>query len=68
MAAGGRIYSYAEPADWITGDGELQINLALAIAQHQRRRANEYFESAKASAVERGVPINPRIAPGVSPR
>jgi DNA invertase Pin-like site-specific DNA recombinase len=64
MAAGGRIYSYAEPADWTTSDGELQINLALAIAQHQRRRANEYFESAKASAVERGVPINPRIAPG----
>lgn len=64
MAAGGRIFSYAEPADWTTSDGELQINLALAIAQHQRRRANEYFESAKASAVERGVPINPRIAPG----
>ncbi len=64
MSAGGRIFSYAEPADWTTSDGELQINLALAIAQHQRRRANEYFESAKAAAVERGVPINPRIAPG----
>src|SRR4051794_5300568 len=64
MRAGGRIYSYAEPADWTTSDGELQINLALAIAQHQRRRANEYFESAKAAAIERGVPINPRIAPG----
>lgn len=64
MSAGGRIYSYAEPADWTTSDGELQINLALAIAQHQRRRANEYFESAKAAAIERGVPINPRIAPG----
>lgn len=64
MEADGRVFSYAEPADWTTSDGELQINLALAIAQHQRRRANEYFESAKASAIERGVPINPRIAPG----
>jgi site-specific DNA recombinase len=34
MGAGGRIYSYAEPADWMTSDRELQINLALAIAQH----------------------------------
>ncbi|WP_354700204.1 integrase [Paraconexibacter sp. AEG42_29] len=64
MDAGGRIYSYAEPADWTSSDGELQIHLALAIAQHQRRRANEYFETAKQSAVERGVAVNPRIAPG----
>lgn len=64
MDAGGRIYSYAGPADWTSSDGELQIHLALAIAQHQRRRANEYFETAKQSAVERGVAVNPRIAPG----
>jgi len=63
--AGGRLYVIEEAVDLRSPDGALMVQLPLAIATHQRRLANAYFDKSKADAVERGVPIQPRLAPGI---
>src|SRR5205823_1096435 len=62
---GGDLYVIEEAVDFKSADGALMVQLRLAIATHQRRLANAYFEKSKADAIERGVPINPRLAPGL---
>lgn len=63
--AGGRIFSFAENADWMTADGELQVGIVVSFARYQRRVLAESFVKAKRGAVELGIPPTARMAPGL---
>lgn len=62
--AGGEVYAPNLPADWGTADGRMLTTFQLAVDAGYRERKGEELERAKASAVERGVPIVTRPAVG----
>lgn len=63
--AGGRIISFAENPDWTTPEGELQIGLVFAFAQYERKVKAASFDKSKQRAVAHGIPVHPRLPPGL---
>lgn len=63
--AGGSLYVIEEAADLKTPDGAFMVQVRLAVATHQRNISRQYLDKSKADAIARGVPVNPRLPPGV---
>jgi DNA invertase Pin-like site-specific DNA recombinase len=57
--AGGKVYAPDAPEDTTSPEGELQLDMFLAIAKYQRRRARKGFERAKERAIMAGIAVGP---------
>lgn len=62
--AGGVLYAPNLP-DYTTADGRMLTTINFAIDTGYRERKGEELDTAKANAVERGVPVRPHLPPGL---